>query len=667
MRDFFQYQTGNLYFDISFNAERSSGDASISLGCDGLTGKAIAFNLSNGLIKDSDGIIFGSYAPKEICKITGAIIENSCAYFFNGIPVRTFASAGDIDIDYIEFEKSGNCTGSFSYSYTINGKSHDTNKNLLYITNSERESGILGMIGSMGLFSGDGGIQTGYYEYTGILSSETLSEIDNYDMIVFGQYTSGLYFGDKTGWASVEKPILFLNPYVSNHENIGVFSGSIVFEDDINRTWAVANELVLNAKYNIYHSLTRRTIPNPEIIDYGSNYKTYGLFTGGAGYYHLNYAGYLNEPILWNDDLGIMAMVDMLEEGNSGYANGMIQNGDRFIFNVPYQFDQPLYDLVTENWKKIFAASIYDLICIKTEVARLSSGSSSKSSSSSSSSRSSSSSSKSSSSSSRSSSRSSSSSSSSKSSSRSSSKSSSSESSSSIAAVYGLRESLTAYWPMDGNLDDYGIYGQVHAECIDCPSYVSGIIGSGASFDGTRRIEVPVQNVTIYQEAMSRQPELGFNNTGDFTIQAWIKPSTTSNMIIISRYATGEEGEVWKSWSLSQSYGGRPSFFSYSGVEPPISTTTTGSTMGTSWNHICVVRSEGFIKLWQNGVYKNQSAMTGEFPDAMETIYIGGDNEESIRVSGIIDEVALWSRALTSEEIQIIYRGGTGLTLRDDV
>ena len=106
--------------------------------------------------------------------------------------------------------------------------------------------------------------------------------------------------------------------------------------------------------------------------------------------------------------------------------------------------------------------------------------------------------------------------------------------------------------------------------------------GTGAMyFDGTGDYLVPASNSTMALE------------TGDFTIEAWISPSSTAEYNI---YSSRDINDSSTGFSFGIVNG---TLYIYS--NGPIISTSTNFTYG-QWNHVAVVRSSGFISFFSNGI-----------------------------------------------------------------
>jgi ABC-type multidrug transport system fused ATPase/permease subunit len=105
---------------------------------------------------------------------------------------------------------------------------------------------------------------------------------------------------------------------------------------------------------------------------------------------------------------------------------------------------------------------------------------------------------------------------------------------SSARVDWTLRDRLVAHYPLDGDLAGVGTGELISATLEDGqPHFVTGRVGSAASFDGQRYI------------LAGNGPNLGYDDK--FTLAAWIHP-TAPDGVIVSRATEGDQGEV--GWGL---------------------------------------------------------------------------------------------------------------------
>ena len=172
--------------------------------------------------------------------------------------------------------------------------------------------------------------------------------------------------------------------------------------------------------------------------------------------------------------------------------------------------------------------------------------------------------------------------------------------------------------------------------------YADGIINKG--FDLTSNNIVTVNHNALY--------DFG---TGEYTLSSWIKADKNeqvdSFIYSIFKDTSGFRLYYRVSDGAIRTRRGSSSFLS------PASPTNciTGD-----WVHTAIsFKSNGFCQFFANGESDGELEIgTGNVNNTSELIF--GSTTNFI---GLIDEVAIWNRALTQEEIKKLYNNGNGITL----
>ena len=133
------------------------------------------------------------------------------------------------------------------------------------------------------------------------------------------------------------------------------------------------------------------------------------------------------------------------------------------------------------------------------------------------------------------------------------------------------------------------------------------------------------------------------------TLEAWVRPTTL--------------GTVWRSVVLKEQPGdlvyalyansqaSRPVGIVYaSGAEQQAA--GTAQLPLNAWTHLAASYDGGIVRLFVNGVQVGTHAASGPLPNSTGVLRIGGNNVWGEWFSGLIDEVRVYNRALTTAEIQ---------------
>src|SRR5262249_16008290 len=78
------------------------------------------------------------------------------------------------------------------------------------------------------------------------------------------------------------------------------------------------------------------------------------------------------------------------------------------------------------------------------------------------------------------------------------------------------------------------------------------------------------------------------------------------------------------------------------------------------WYHLAAVRGSNFIQLYVNGAFIGQASVTFAQSYGTLPMFFGTSGQSFLvhKLSGTLDEVSLYNRALTSNEIAGIYAAG---------
>jgi hypothetical protein len=210
---------------------------------------------------------------------------------------------------------------------------------------------------------------------------------------------------------------------------------------------------------------------------------------------------------------------------------------------------------------------------------------------------------------------------------------------------------LVAYYKMDGNSNDS--VGSANGTDSDI-SYVAAKFGQGASFNGSNS-EIGLTNSTVRST---------FSGTNNYTFSTWIKTSSDKAIII---QGTSNRRSSWHYNAIKVEIyeGGYLNIGRGSGSGWTENIAVSGTLSNGNWNHV-VVTYDGSNMIG----YVNETqvvSVSSSFSATNPTDWFGlgvykSENFVVKRFNGLIDEVGIWSRALTSDEITQLYNNGNGLT-----
>ncbi len=239
------------------------------------------------------------------------------------------------------------------------------------------------------------------------------------------------------------------------------------------------------------------------------------------------------------------------------------------------------------------------------------------------------------------------------------------KSNSGVTASFGSRsdswmsDGLVGYWKFDepvGSYDDDNGYedaidssGNGRTGDANGNADVSdGKFGNGAAFDGT----------TDYLSYATND----FGNI--FTISVWAKPGNVSNIeTIIANTVGGGSNDGFKLYINHYLTNNRAiEFETGNGGDVSTSLTEDGTIGFSQWNHIVVVVNEilGKAAIYVNGIDQTKdSDILTDFKTS-GTWRIGSFMDNQYSFNGKIDEVRIYNRALSADEVKKLYDWAPG-------
>jgi hypothetical protein len=222
-----------------------------------------------------------------------------------------------------------------------------------------------------------------------------------------------------------------------------------------------------------------------------------------------------------------------------------------------------------------------------------------------------------------------------------------------------LPDGLVSWWRGDGNANDS--IRRNDGQLQGGATYGIGAIAQGFAFTGGESgVKVPAD------------PSLDVGRGDGLTVEGWINPADLSVRNEIVEWNNGATDQII-AWGIhiqmlspdEFGLGAGNLFADVHGVDgEPRWLMAPGGTMTTNeFQHVALTydKSTGMARLFRNGSIVAQEAIGSFTPQTSYDFYLGrrpaGDGVHSMR--GVIDEIALYSRALSPAEIQSIYQAGS--------
>jgi len=207
---------------------------------------------------------------------------------------------------------------------------------------------------------------------------------------------------------------------------------------------------------------------------------------------------------------------------------------------------------------------------------------------------------------------------------------------------------LVSWWPAEGNPVDAA--GGNSGVLLNGATFAPGKFGQAFSFDGSGAHVRIADNPSLHL-------------TNGLTISAWVKPTDAGYAYqVISKWDVGYTSQKSYGTWLSQS----KFIFSVAATGddltgPYANLVSVGSVPPNQWTHVAATYDGSTMKVYLNGQLDNQTEFpNGIYPGTNDLgigAVVGGapTGGNSFPISGLIDEPAIYNRALTAGEIQTIY------------
>jgi len=220
--------------------------------------------------------------------------------------------------------------------------------------------------------------------------------------------------------------------------------------------------------------------------------------------------------------------------------------------------------------------------------------------------------------------------------------------------AYVPTNGIVAWWPFSGNANDISgnnLNGTVNGATLTTDR--NGLSNSAYSFNGTNNyIQV------------SDNDKLSFTNH-IFSISFWINanPITQNMGIIVKRQFGGSSGTNWEYNLVINSTGSsfEPFFWNLGGSCAVFTGYSTDIVTSNNWSNYTLSSDGSVLKIYKNGILYTQGnkEATCSMINGTGTLTIGlaGGWNESRYFKGKMDDIGIWNRALTQQEITDLYEG----------
>ena len=221
-------------------------------------------------------------------------------------------------------------------------------------------------------------------------------------------------------------------------------------------------------------------------------------------------------------------------------------------------------------------------------------------------------------------------------------------------AASTLLDSLVSCWEFEETSGTVAedIHGDNNGTTNDATILQTGKISKAYLYNGSDSY-IEVDNST------------SLNLGGDkLTLSAWVKLNTVSGyrMIASKPYASTSHASPWFSYTLHAN-GNKLRMVISTNVSSNQSINSVNTLTTGMWYHVVGVYDGSEMKLYINGIKDSATkSITGNLNQYNTPLRIGTNGGFSEDFDGLIDQIGIWNRALTDQEITELYNSGSGNT-----
>lgn len=214
----------------------------------------------------------------------------------------------------------------------------------------------------------------------------------------------------------------------------------------------------------------------------------------------------------------------------------------------------------------------------------------------------------------------------------------------SVSGDTTLTTSLTSYWEMEETsgtrVDSHG-----NNDLTDNNTVLSGtgINNTGADFESANSEYLSIADGS----------QTGLDNLTNASFAFWVRLESDTDPVVLGKFATGS-ASYWIQIQLTTAVKFQDS------TETDSCVITQSDLTLSTWYHMVFTYAAGVVKLYVNGVYVGTDTTTNTtLPNTTGYFSIGRvEKYNSNYFDGLMDEVAVWGKALTVGEVRALYGYG---------
>ncbi len=202
--------------------------------------------------------------------------------------------------------------------------------------------------------------------------------------------------------------------------------------------------------------------------------------------------------------------------------------------------------------------------------------------------------------------------------------------------LYAIPSGLVGLWQGEGNANDSAQNN--HGTLVGDTTFASGKVGQAFLMDGSGDfIDTPITN------------PLG----GTFTVSAWVNVASVANHNSIFGKGISDSNEELIFAVLA---GGGFYFDTLDQFRQNGSSLITAN----EWFHLTASKNGTTLRGWVNGIEISMSGGSQGSSNTSQSLQIGASRSSTLTFNGMLDEVALFDRALSDSEVLDVMVNGFG-------
>jgi len=224
----------------------------------------------------------------------------------------------------------------------------------------------------------------------------------------------------------------------------------------------------------------------------------------------------------------------------------------------------------------------------------------------------------------------------------------------------GLADGLVGHWTFDGkdmpsgrvnDVSGNGNHGTVSGIATST-FYTKGKIGQALNFDGV-------------DDTVNLGNIVNADNVEALSVSAWVRFNNSDSSV--SEYIVSKNRSGFSTWLLYRTSTETFGFFIVNSAVETATAISDASYRDTAWHHVVGVYNGANVHIYVDGVSADATppALTGTVRDRSEVVCVGASDSGSGCTSSFfgskaVDDVRIYNRALSANEVQQLYNLGAG-------